>query len=271
VSLTCLVRWLVSWDWILSSTLDPATDMSGTVVLVFGTEFCAVEWNSSPTPHTHTHSTCICTCTRIHKPVARGRPQQRMILWLASRLVPSLTSSPSISRHHHQSCRKHIEGKVSLPTKFERWTVLKSPHVSKQHRGQYERRMHRRLLQVRDVSGVTGEAFMDYVLRMIPPGVQARVRCSTPSNSQPSLATDHRAVSVCCASKGSVHVFGQEFSAPPQKEHTHSLFLSAIVTHDVAGVEARPHVRSKRQQSHSRISDTSRVSIFPPVVRVRLH
>ena len=87
-------------------------------------------------------------------------------------------------------CELDLSGRVTLPTKFERWTVLKGPHVHKQHRDQFERRMHRRLLQVRDVSGVTGEVFMDYVLRMLPPGVQAKITHQTAESPSGALAKE---------------------------------------------------------------------------------
>jgi hypothetical protein len=41
-----------------------------------------------------------------------------------------------------------ITGRIPLPTKIEKFTVLKSPHVSKKHRDQFARVIHNRLLQV---------------------------------------------------------------------------------------------------------------------------
>jgi len=38
--------------------------------------------------------------------------------------------------------------KILLPTSIERHTVLKSPHIYKKHRAQYEVRTHARMLQV---------------------------------------------------------------------------------------------------------------------------
>lgn len=87
-------------------------------------------------------------------------------------------------------CELDLSGRVTLPTKIDRWTVLKGPHVHKQHRDQFERRLHRRLVQVRDVSGVTGEVFMDYVLRMMPPGVQAKVTHKTAESPTGDLAKE---------------------------------------------------------------------------------
>jgi len=39
-----------------------------------------------------------------------------------------------------------VEHQIFLPTKFERFTVLKSPHVDKKARDQFERRIYSRIL-----------------------------------------------------------------------------------------------------------------------------
>ena len=41
-----------------------------------------------------------------------------------------------------------VVGPVPLPTKVERYTVLKSPHVNKKSREQFEMRTHKRLLDI---------------------------------------------------------------------------------------------------------------------------
>ena len=38
--------------------------------------------------------------------------------------------------------------RVALPTRIQKFTVLKSPHIYKKHRVQYEMRNHSRLVQV---------------------------------------------------------------------------------------------------------------------------
>ena len=38
--------------------------------------------------------------------------------------------------------------RVALPTRIQKFTVLKSPHIYKKHRVQYEIRTHSRLMQV---------------------------------------------------------------------------------------------------------------------------
>ncbi|MCL5051797.1 MAG: 30S ribosomal protein S10, partial [Gammaproteobacteria bacterium] len=41
-------------------------------------------------------------------------------------------------------------GPIPLPTKIERFTVLRSPHVDKNARDQFEQRTHKRLLDILD-------------------------------------------------------------------------------------------------------------------------
>eukprot|EP00050_Salpingoeca_kvevrii_P017675 m.67234 g.67234 ORF g.67234 m.67234 type:complete len:156 (+) comp7666_c0_seq4:122-589(+) len=82
-----------------------------------------------------------------------------------------------------------IGGVVRLPTKITRYTVLKSPHVSKKHRVQYETRVHKRLLQIRNVTGQTAQVYLEYVKDRMPEGVSLRIAqvgiCSSCVNLKP--------------------------------------------------------------------------------------
>ena len=51
-----------------------------------------------------------------------------------------------------------ICGPIPLPTKIERYTVLRSPHVDKRSREQFEIRMHKRLIDITDISSKTVDA-----------------------------------------------------------------------------------------------------------------
>ena len=53
-----------------------------------------------------------------------------------------------------------IAGPVPLPTKKERWTVLRSPHVDKKSREQFEIRTHKRLLDILEPNKQTLDALM---------------------------------------------------------------------------------------------------------------
>ena len=51
-------------------------------------------------------------------------------------------------------------GPVPLPTRVERYTVLRSPHVDKKSREQFEMRTHKRLLDIVDPTPQTVDALM---------------------------------------------------------------------------------------------------------------
>ena len=53
-----------------------------------------------------------------------------------------------------------VSGPIPLPTKIERWTVLRSPHVDKKSREQFEMRTHKRLLDIVDPTPQTVDALM---------------------------------------------------------------------------------------------------------------
>jgi|SRR5690625_2487794 len=53
-----------------------------------------------------------------------------------------------------------VNGPVPLPTKKEVFTVLRSPHVNKDAREQFERRTHKRLIQITDPNPKTIDALM---------------------------------------------------------------------------------------------------------------
>lgn len=54
----------------------------------------------------------------------------------------------------------NIVGPIPLPTKFERYTVLISPHVNKDARDQYEIRTHKRLVDILQPTEKTVDALM---------------------------------------------------------------------------------------------------------------
>ncbi len=48
-----------------------------------------------------------------------------------------------------------VVGPIPLPTKLEKFTVLRSPHVNKKSREQFEMRTHKRLLDIMDPTAKT--------------------------------------------------------------------------------------------------------------------
>ncbi len=53
-----------------------------------------------------------------------------------------------------------IRGPIPLPTKIEKFTVLRSPHIDKKSREQFEIRTHKRLLDILDPTPQTVDALM---------------------------------------------------------------------------------------------------------------
>ena len=51
-----------------------------------------------------------------------------------------------------------VSGPVPLPTRIERYTVLRSPHVDKKSREQFEIRTHKRLIDIADPTAKTVDA-----------------------------------------------------------------------------------------------------------------
>ncbi|HDS03031.1 MAG TPA: 30S ribosomal protein S10 [Firmicutes bacterium] len=66
-----------------------------------------------------------------------------------------------------------IAGPIPLPTKISRFTVLRSPHVNKKSREQFEMRVHKRLLDILEPSPKT----MDALMRVdLPSGVDVEIK-----------------------------------------------------------------------------------------------
>ena len=53
-----------------------------------------------------------------------------------------------------------VHGPIPLPTKIERFTVLRSPHVDKKSRDQFEIRTHKRLLDIIEPTDKTVDALI---------------------------------------------------------------------------------------------------------------
>lgn len=54
----------------------------------------------------------------------------------------------------------NVRGPIPLPTRIEKFTVLRSPHVNKKSREQFEMRTHKRMLDIVDPTPQTIDALM---------------------------------------------------------------------------------------------------------------
>lgn len=66
-----------------------------------------------------------------------------------------------------------VRGPIPLPTKIERYTVLRSPHVDKKSREQFEIRTHKRIIEIVQPSPKTVDELGKLVL---PAGVYIRIK-----------------------------------------------------------------------------------------------
>lgn len=66
-----------------------------------------------------------------------------------------------------------ISGPVPLPTRISKYTVLRSPHVNKKSREQFEMRRHKRLIDILDPSQKTLDALTELDL---PAGVHVEIK-----------------------------------------------------------------------------------------------
>ena len=66
-----------------------------------------------------------------------------------------------------------VAGPIPLPTRIERYTVLRGPHIDKKSREQFEIRTHKRLVLIKEPTAKT----IDSISRLnLPAGVDIRVK-----------------------------------------------------------------------------------------------
>jgi small subunit ribosomal protein S10 len=68
-----------------------------------------------------------------------------------------------------------VRGPIPLPTKIERFTLLRSPHVNKKSRDQFEIRTHKRIMDIVEPTDKTVDALMKLDLAA---GVDVEIKLS---------------------------------------------------------------------------------------------
>ena len=66
-----------------------------------------------------------------------------------------------------------LAGPIPLPTEKNKWTVLRSPHVDKKSREQFELKTHKRLIDILDSRAATVDALTKLDL---PAGVDVEIK-----------------------------------------------------------------------------------------------
>ncbi|MBI5762255.1 MAG: 30S ribosomal protein S10 [Planctomycetes bacterium] len=74
---------------------------------------------------------------------------------------------------HAKRTSARVRGPIPLPTRIERYTVLRSPHVDKKSREQFEMRTHKRVIDIFEPTARTVEALNRLV---VPAGVFVKIR-----------------------------------------------------------------------------------------------
>ena len=73
-----------------------------------------------------------------------------------------------------QDNQAEVHGPIPLPTRVERYTVLRSPHIDRKSREQFEIRTHKRLIDILKPNQKTIEALNKGL--SLPPGVDIKIR-----------------------------------------------------------------------------------------------
>ncbi|XP_070576530.1 small ribosomal subunit protein uS10m-like isoform X1 [Ptychodera flava] len=78
----------------------------------------------------------------------------------------------------------------------KRYTLLKSRHIYKKHRVQYEIRTYMRQIELKHLTGSTADTFLEYIERNLPEGVAMHVQKvkveEVPSHIKPPTATSDK-------------------------------------------------------------------------------
>ncbi|XP_064622753.1 small ribosomal subunit protein uS10m-like [Lineus longissimus] len=61
------------------------------------------------------------------------------------------------------------------PKHIHKMTMLKSVHIYKKHRVQYEMRTHFKIFNIKNITGSTADTFLEYIQRNLPEGVSMKV------------------------------------------------------------------------------------------------
>jgi len=85
----------------------------------------------------------------------------------------SLDASAKEIVENARKTNARVCGPVPLPTRIEKYTVLRSPHVDKKSREQFELRTHKRLIDIYEANARTAEVLNRLV---VPAGVFFKIK-----------------------------------------------------------------------------------------------
>jgi small subunit ribosomal protein S10 len=96
----------------------------------------------------------------VLKAKAKAMEQQNIRIRLKAFDHRVLDQSASEIVNTAQRTGATVRGPIPLPTRIEKFTVLRSPHVNKKSREQFEIRTHKRVLDIVDPTPQTVDALM---------------------------------------------------------------------------------------------------------------
>jgi small subunit ribosomal protein S10 len=106
---------------------------------------------------------------QVRKKMANGKIRIRLKAF--DHAVIDQTAS-DIVRTAEKSGAK-VSGPIPLPTRIQRWTVLRSPHIDKKSREQFELKTHKRVIDIIDSRPQTIDALTKLDL---PAGVDVEIK-----------------------------------------------------------------------------------------------
>ena len=102
-----------------------------------------------------------------------NQPQQRIRIRLRAYDHRVLDASVGKIVETAQRSGAIVCGPVLLPTRIKKYTVLRSPHVDKKSREQFEMRIHKRLIELQGTTQKTVDELMKLDL---PAGVDVEIK-----------------------------------------------------------------------------------------------
>ncbi|RVE55828.1 hypothetical protein OJAV_G00230090 [Oryzias javanicus] len=130
----------------------------------------------SQTPSTHFHtSALVSTASAVTVTEEPDTLLQKVVILVKGHDRAVLDSYEFFASLAAQELGINVS-QVSEPRKdIERMTLLKSIHIFKKHRVQYEMRTHYRRIEISHITGCTAQVYLEYIQRNLPEGVAMEV------------------------------------------------------------------------------------------------
>ena len=106
----------------------------------------------------------------------KGRSLAVHLGFTGSDVTMIATAISEIARNivdHAKRTNARVCGPIPVPTRIERYTVLRSPHIDKKSREQFEMRTHKRVIDIFEPTARTVEALNRLV---VPAGVFVKIK-----------------------------------------------------------------------------------------------